>query len=557
MFCGNCGNKLKDGVRFCGKCGNKVGTIVDDNRETQEYRALTNRRVNDSIAKIGKMSGYYCITCGNYIDTVTAVRYGEVTCKTCGCQIIAANYLAHGLNAFFDYGVAGGLLYSGIKHMNVKETAASQVKKYYMSEYYKQTKYPCEYVAADKGRMGEYLISVGLAKAKKKLPGRSLHAYYNLVIPEPNGSCQEIDAIIIYGKFIFVIEAKNRSGEFIFDSFSDIMWNQVFNDGTSKMIYSPFIQNEEHISSLRKYLDDKGIVCNFINSVVMGSCGSWNTSVVLNDYDSVNFGLCLIANNIVFEEYFIEVLKSIEALVEDLDYERKEGKLSDKAAAEVVESLIERITMTDQEKADLLEQRELNSGKYRKNKREYYYIDARLANYLVRTNGVYAEIYAPSTEVNMWMWMEATNSCIELRKGIPKCWNIDIEQSVALLEDKSEIVKARNCIRNGEQYDYKSVRPLTIFEFYPDQEHYNKFEYRGTGQSQSYDNEAETEEQRYDIFPANMEVVYFSGCEDIDMLDSRYHILCKAFHSDGKSGDEESFKRMKAEYDAIKKKYER
>lgn len=30
MFCKNCGNEIKDGVKFCGKCGMKVQAKVAD-----------------------------------------------------------------------------------------------------------------------------------------------------------------------------------------------------------------------------------------------------------------------------------------------------------------------------------------------------------------------------------------------------------------------------------------------------------------------------------------------------------------------------------------------
>ncbi|MDD6428877.1 MAG: J domain-containing protein [Lachnospiraceae bacterium] len=41
----------------------------------------------------------------------------------------------------------------------------------------------------------------------------------------------------------------------------------------------------------------------------------------------------------------------------------------------------------------------------------------------------------------------------------------------------------------------------------------------------------------------------------IEKLNERYRILAKAFHPDGRAGDEESFKKMQAEYERLKKKF--
>ena len=45
---------------------------------------------------------------------------------------------------------------------------------------------------------------------------------------------------------------------------------------------------------------------------------------------------------------------------------------------------------------------------------------------------------------------------------------------------------------------------------------------------------------------------YFTGCNTLEKLDKRYKSLCKTYHPDADSGDEESFKQMQAEYEQLK-----
>jgi len=47
MFCGNCGNEIKDGVSFCGKCGMKVQAKVADKTEESSIDNEENVKVND------------------------------------------------------------------------------------------------------------------------------------------------------------------------------------------------------------------------------------------------------------------------------------------------------------------------------------------------------------------------------------------------------------------------------------------------------------------------------------------------------------------------------
>lgn len=46
---------------------------------------------------------------------------------------------------------------------------------------------------------------------------------------------------------------------------------------------------------------------------------------------------------------------------------------------------------------------------------------------------------------------------------------------------------------------------------------------------------------------------FFSGCDTVEKLEKRYKALCRTYHPDAESGDEETFKRMLAEYEDKKK----
>lgn len=49
--------------------------------------------------------------------------------------------------------------------------------------------------------------------------------------------------------------------------------------------------------------------------------------------------------------------------------------------------------------------------------------------------------------------------------------------------------------------------------------------------------------------------IYFGGCNNLDSLNKRYHILAKAYHPDNNFGDKYSFQKMSDEYNLLKKKY--
>lgn len=48
---------------------------------------------------------------------------------------------------------------------------------------------------------------------------------------------------------------------------------------------------------------------------------------------------------------------------------------------------------------------------------------------------------------------------------------------------------------------------------------------------------------------------FFAGCDTEEKLEKRYRALCKTYHPDGEAGDEQTFVRMKAEYDERKRSF--
>lgn len=123
------------------------------------------------------------------------------------------------------------------------------------SEYYRATGIKKENLAKDKGLLGEFNAYV-LSK-KLKMPHKTL---YNVCVPMPNGSFQEVDAIIITQHWVYVLECKNRSGYFEID-INKKTWIQHIGNQEHKV---PNIhqQNQEHILAIDHFLKSKGICIN-------------------------------------------------------------------------------------------------------------------------------------------------------------------------------------------------------------------------------------------------------------------------------------------------------
>lgn len=96
----------------------------------------------------------------------------------------------------------------------------------------------------------EWLGEMGECQLIRKLSGclgqgRILHHVY---VPLKNGGVTEIDVILINENGIAVFENKHYSGT-VYGNYSDPCWRHLF-EGRSYDIYSPVLQNRNHIKAL-------------------------------------------------------------------------------------------------------------------------------------------------------------------------------------------------------------------------------------------------------------------------------------------------------------------
>lgn len=124
----------------------------------------------------------------------------------------------------------------------------------YTDEYFAITHTNIHEVYSDEGKLGEYLIWLGL----RNLSGNRKFLF-NLYIPNGDGKTTEIDVLLIHETGLYVFESKNYSG-WIFGSEKNKNWTQCLKGGrTSNKIqfYNPIKQNERHIKRLKELLSGK------------------------------------------------------------------------------------------------------------------------------------------------------------------------------------------------------------------------------------------------------------------------------------------------------------
>ena len=103
-----------------------------------------------------------------------------------------------------------------------------------------------------KGVLGELSVRRIIGSNK---PKKDYYVVNNITFDDGEKSAQ-IDHIIINRSGLIVIETKNRIGK-IFGKESDLNWTAVYNYGKKKAtFFNPIKQNEGHLKSLRKILDN-------------------------------------------------------------------------------------------------------------------------------------------------------------------------------------------------------------------------------------------------------------------------------------------------------------
>ena len=137
----------------------------------------------------------YCFKCGYEI------RYDNEThtCPWCGEHIYGtpdANNGTELVSNWLQYGVIGsGILASHRRNLLSNREIENL---YYSSVYYRQNGYDIWDVFNNKGKTGEYSLEHWIKGTYSNVRfTEPWSLFYNVVIPEPNGSFQEIDAILI------------------------------------------------------------------------------------------------------------------------------------------------------------------------------------------------------------------------------------------------------------------------------------------------------------------------------------------------------------------------
>lgn len=285
------------------------------------------------------------------------------------------------------------LLYFNFDFINIKE-----VINYRNTDYYKLTKIPFTEVLNDKGVRGEfysYLLFRHIKGYHKML--------FNTYIPMPNGSFQEIDAIAICERGIFIIESKNRNGMFEGDA-EDKVWKQYIGSQEHEL-HNPIDQNQKHRIALDYYFKS--------NQNLRNSCE-------LSPYDFLLESLILFAEgadlNISGEIPAYVLVVNRKAAYDYIKYIANSESNTMKPADidRIYNELLPLSTLSKQEKTAKMQYRERMSelGKYKR--RDYIYYEYthynELDNFInwnneerniIRYDGVYAELYLEKH--SMWV----------------------------------------------------------------------------------------------------------------------------------------------------------
>ena len=96
----------------------------------------------------------------------------------------------------------------------------------------------------------EWLGEMGECQLIRKLSGclGQGHSLHHVYVPLKDGGITEIDVILINENGIAVFENKHYSGT-VYGNYSDPCWRHLF-EGRSYDIYSPVLQNRNHIKAL-------------------------------------------------------------------------------------------------------------------------------------------------------------------------------------------------------------------------------------------------------------------------------------------------------------------
>jgi hypothetical protein len=128
--------------------------------------------------------------------------------------------------------------------------------------------------------------------SKYGIPGEII--FHDLYVKKYNGNFSQIDLVVATKAGIIVLEVKDYSG-WIFGAGHNSQWTQVLAYGKRKYrLYNPIMQNNKHISDLKKQLRKFETVPFYSIVVFYGNC-------VLKDINFVPKGTFLVKSNRVLE----------------------------------------------------------------------------------------------------------------------------------------------------------------------------------------------------------------------------------------------------------------
>ena len=110
----------------------------------------------------------------------------------------------------------------------------------------------------------------------------------NMYIPYGNeGKTTEIDLALIGSRGLIIVEAKNYTGS-ITGSVQEQIWDVVYPSGKEYTLYNPVRQNNSHISTLQKHINqDMYSIVVFSDKATLNIRGVGNTAIInLRDLSS-------------------------------------------------------------------------------------------------------------------------------------------------------------------------------------------------------------------------------------------------------------------------------
>lgn len=328
-------------------------------------------------------------------------------------------------------------------------------KIYYESEYYKCTSMPYQEVINDIGVFGEYIVEGylnGLYNSKSLRYDYKI--LYNLLIPEKDGSFQEIDALAIVEGNIFVFEIKNRKGRFEIPSFSERNWYQHMGDSIYEM-YSPIWQNEQHIAALIELFQEKYEWAPKIsNFVLFPDDFQYDLKRKISEFDTLQVGTSTVVTPLArLTEEIEKAVRSYHTNVNDVTHKLCKSEVFEN---DLLYEFLKPYTQYSQgEREWYMLQREKNVSSKR-GSYKYGYIqptEGKRACFL-RTNGLYWQSYSKDIDMfsgvgwsNIWAedfekleidkieWLDIENEPIRLLEAM----NGELENKVINLNEKWQL----------------------------------------------------------------------------------------------------------------------